>query len=54
METYLDAIALGHLKTIIQANGLDGAFFLECKQVDLEAISIGLIQWKKIMRYMPQ
>ena len=29
METFLDSIALGHLKSIIFNNGLDGAFFLD-------------------------
>ena len=54
MVTYLDAIALGHLNPIIRDNGLDGAFFLQCAQEDLQAISIGQVQWKKIRMYMPQ
>ena len=47
MVTYLDAIALGHLNPIIRENGLDGAFFLQCAQEDLQAIGIGQVQWKK-------
>ena len=54
MVTYLDAIALGHLNPIIRDNGLDGAFFLQCAREDLQAISIGQVQWKKIRMYMPQ
>ena len=54
MMTYMDAIALGHLSPIIQENGLDGAFFLQCSQEDLRAIGIGPVQSKKIKMYMPQ
>ena len=54
MVTYLDAIALGHLNPIIRENGLDGAFFLQCEQEDLQAIGIGQVQRKKIRMYMPQ
>ena len=54
METYLDAIALGHLNPIIRDNGLDGAFFLQLAQQDLETISIGWVQSKKIRLYMPE
>ena len=54
MVTYLDAIALGHLNPTIRENGLDGAFFLQCAQEDLQAIGIGRVQWKKITMYMPQ
>ena len=54
MVIYMDAIALGHLNPIIRDNGLDGAFFLQCAQEDLQAISIGQVQWKKIRMYMPQ
>ena len=54
MVIYMDAIALGHLNPIIRDNGLDGAFFLECEQKDLQAISIGQVQWKKIRIHMPQ
>ena len=54
MVTYLDAIALGHLNPIIRENGLDGVFFLQCAQEDLQAIGIGQVQWKKIRMYMPQ
>ena len=49
-----DVIALGHLKSIIVYNGLDGAFFLECSKEDLEGSSIGPLQWKKITTKMPQ
>ena len=54
MVTYSDAIALGHLNPTIRENGLDGAFFLQCAQEDLQAIGIGQVQWKKIRMYMPQ
>ena len=54
MVKYLAAIALGHLSPIIRENGLDGAFFLQCAQEDLQAIGIGQVQWKKIRMYMPQ
>ena len=54
MVTYLDAIALGHLNPIIRENGLDGVFFLQCAQEDLQAIGIGQVQCKKIRMYMPQ
>ena len=54
MVKYLDAIALGHLNPIIRANGLDGGFFLQCSQEDLQSIGIGQVQWKKIRMYMPQ
>ena len=54
MVTYLDAIALGHLNPIIRDNALDGTFFLQCTLEDLQAIGIGLVQWTKIMMYMPQ
>ena len=54
MVTYLDALALCHLNPIIRENGLDGAFFLQCAQEDLQAIGIGQVQWKKIRMYMPQ
>ena len=54
MVTYLDAIALGHLNRTIRENGLDGAFFLECPQEELQGIGIGPVQWKKIKLYMPQ
>ena len=54
MVTYLDAIRLGHLNRTIRENGLDGAFFLECPQEDLQGIGIGPVQWKKIKLYMPQ
>ena len=54
MVTYLDAIALGHLNPIIRENGLDGVFFLQCAQEDLQAISIGQVQWENIRMYMPQ
>ena len=54
MVTYLDAIALGHLRSIIINNGLDGAFFLHCAQEDLQAIGIGQVPWEKIRMYMPQ
>ena len=54
MVAYLDALYLGHLGPAIIANGLDGHFFLQCTQAELELIGIGLLQWKKIMTYMPQ
>ena len=54
MEAHLDAIALGHLRPIIRDNGLDGEYFLQCTQEDLQAIGIGRVQWKKIWMYMPQ
>ena len=54
MVTYLDAIALGHLNPLIRENGLDGVFFLQCEQEDLQAIGIGQVQRKKIRMYMPQ
>ena len=54
METYLDALALGHLNPIIREHALDGTFFLQCTLEDLQAIGIGQVQWKKIMMYMPQ
>ena len=54
MFTHLDAIKLGHLKQIFRENALDGAFFLQCVQEDLQAIGIGQVQWKKIRMYMPQ
>ena len=53
MVSYLGAIALGHLNSIIRESGLDGAFFLQCAQEDLQAIGIGQVQWDKIMMYMP-
>ena len=53
MVTYLYAISLGHLTQIIRHNGLDGDFFLRCEQEDLQAISIGPVQLKKIRMYMP-
>ena len=52
--TYLDAIALGHLKLITREKELDGAFFLQCTREDLQAIGIGQVQRKKIRMYMPQ
>ncbi len=52
--TYLDAIALGHLKLIIREKELDGAFFLQCTREDLQAIGSGRLTWKKIKMYMPQ
>ena len=52
--TFLDAIALGHLKLIIREKELDGAFFLQCTREDLQAIGIGRLKWKKIKMYMPQ
>ena len=54
MVTCLDAIALGQLSPTIEHNGLDGAFFLQCAQEDLQAIGIGQVQWKNIRMYMPQ
>ena len=54
MVTYLDAIALGHLNPIIRDNGLDGAFFLQCVQQDLQTIGIGPLQWNQIRMYMPK
>ena len=54
MVAYLDALYLGHLGPAIIANGLDGHFFLQCTQAELELIGIGFLQWKKIMTYMPQ
>ena len=54
MVTYLDAIALDHLNPIIRDNGLDGAFFLQCAEEDLQAIGIGQVQRKKMRMYMPQ
>ena len=53
METYVAAIALGHLWPIIRENGLDGAFFLRCEPEDLQAIGIGHVQWQDIKTYMP-
>ena len=47
METYLDAIALGHLNPSIRENALAGTFFLQCTLEDLQAIGIGQVQWKK-------
>ena len=38
--TYLDAIALCHLASVIRESGLDGASFLQCAQEDLQAIGI--------------
>ena len=53
-----EAATLGQfLNPIIKANGLDGAFFLQCAQdgqEDLRFIGIGQVQWKKIRTYMPQ
>ena len=54
METYLDAIALGHLRPIIRENGLDGVFFLDCTPEDMRGIGIGQVQWKNIRKYMHQ
>ena len=54
MVTYLDAISLGHLNPVIRENGLDGVVFLQCAQEDLQAISIGQVQWENIRMYMPQ
>ena len=53
MVKYLESIDLGHLNKIIRDNGLDGKFFLQCEQEDLEAIGIGRVQWKNIITYMP-
>ena len=54
MVAYLEAIKLGHLGPAIKANGLDGHFFLQCTQADLEPIGIGPLLLKKIMLYMPR
>ena len=48
------ALALGHLKSIIVNNELDGAFFLECSKGDLKGSGIGPSQWKKTRNKMPQ
>ena len=47
METYVAAIALGHLWPIIREHGLDGVVFIRCSPEDLQAIGIGQVQWKK-------
>ena len=54
MVQYLESISLGHLGHIIRENGLDGRFFLQCSQDDLSAVGIGSLQWKKIMKYVPE
>ena len=54
MVAYVDGLSLGHLGPSLKGNGLDGHFFLQCTQADLESIGIGPLHWKKIMAYMPQ
>ena len=53
MQTYLDAIDLGHLNKTVKDNGLTFAFFLQLTPEDLQTIGIGPVQAKKIMMCMP-
>ena len=53
MVTYLFAIDLGHLSSIIRNNALDGAFFLQLEQEDMQGIGIARVQWKKMRMHMP-
>ena len=54
MASYLHCISLGHLRSAIKENGLDGKFPLQLTQNDVSAIGIGPLQWKKIMAYLPK
>ena len=48
----LDVIKLGHLGDIIREYALDGKFFLQCAQQELNAVGIQDLQWRKIRTYM--
>ena len=54
MASYLHCISLGHLRSAIKENGLDGKFLFQLTQNDVSAIGIGPLQWKKIMAYLPK
>ena len=54
MMARVDAIELGHLKPTIRHNALNGAFFLQCTEEELQSIGIEKLHRKKIAEFFPQ
>ena len=54
MVEYMHVIDLGHLAPVIEQNGIDGRFLLQCSYEDLSMVRIGHLQAKNITLYLPK